>query len=223
MVRCTAICCTGRRCKRETADKLCTIHDNKQCEICKNSITIQSKLTLDCMHHFCKQCISEKVYKTQWYVEFSTDDPIKCPICLVEVSEYNWTRIMDLVVERYSLKRQFIYDTYLSHDLYKMIYPLVKIGKKYTNYELYPIHKLYDSNTKGIIQWAHDYYIPMNTTRIDIVYFTKSRFINEIERVYRFFLGDPILKEKFHEIEKELIEYCWHPSRIKNIEDLDNM
>jgi hypothetical protein len=63
----------------------------------------------------------------------------------------------------------------------------------------------------------------MNTSRPDIVYFRSSKFLHQQERLYRFFLGDPVLKEKFHDFQKELIEYCWHPSRIKNIEDLDDM
>jgi len=221
MVRCSAICSSGNRCRKKTSNGLCGIHENKPCEICEQKTTIQTSLILDCKHTFCKKCITESVYKKQWYVEFSTDDPIKCPICSVEVDDYFWEKIMDLVVERFNLKRQIIYDTYLSHDIYSIIYKELKLGKIYKAKELDAIHTHYMKNTTKLVHYQ--YYVPMNTTRIDIVYFPKSKFIGEVERLYRFFFGDPDLREKFHEIEKELIEYCWHPSRIKNIEDLDNM
>jgi hypothetical protein len=62
----------------------------------------------------------------------------------------------------------------------------------------------------------------MNTSSVDIVYFEKFKNRSEFT-YYVFFLGDPEIREKRFDIQKELAEYVFHPSRIKNIEDFDEM
>jgi hypothetical protein len=40
---------------------------------------------------------------------------------------------------------------------------------------------------------------------------------------YSFKYGDPEIRKLFPELQRELVEYVFHPSRIKNIEQLDDM
>jgi hypothetical protein len=224
MVRCKGQCVNGRRCKRSVLDKdYCCIHDpDIKCNLCDQDIKIKERITLpECGHKFCKYCITSSVFVNQWYTTFSTEDPLKCPECSVELEDDSWQKITNIMVDRGYLTRNIVYNTYLSHDLYLKLN--VELGKRYTNYELEPARVRYNDGNRN---WMR--LIPMNTSSVDIVYFeallNSSKIKNDSEKnYYVFLLGDSVIREKRFDIQKELTEYVFHPNRIKNIEELDEM
>jgi len=218
MVRCKGQCVNGRRCKKTISNsEYCCIHDpDVKCNICDEDIKINKRITFpECGHKFCKFCVVSSIFVNQWHTTFSTEDPLKCPECSIELEDESWQKITSIMVDQGYLTRQIVYNTYLSHDLYLKLN--VELGKRYTNYELEPARVRYNDGNRN---WMR--LIPMNTSSVDIVYFSIIKNVPETS-YYVFLLGDPEIREKRFDIQKELAEYVFHPSRIKNIEELDEM
>jgi hypothetical protein len=219
MFRCKGRCVDDRRCKKNISKGFfCCIHNpDIKCNICNhNEINISERITLsECGHVFCKKCICESVFKNQWHPTFSTEDTLKCPECSIQLEDNSWQKITSIMVDRAKVSREIIYNTYLSSDMYLKLG--IDLGRKYTNYELESARIRYNDGNRN---WMR--LIPMNTSSVDIVYFEKFKNRSEFT-YYVFFLGDPEIREKRFDIQKELAEYVFHPSRIKNIEDFDEM
>jgi hypothetical protein len=148
----------------------------------------------------------------QWFDGFSTDNSLKCPECELLFVDNEWSFITDYLCQKGVLCRKIVHTTYLCPRQFVELRDLIKIGKQYSLYQIDEIRScaygMY-SNVRTIVQ----------SKFIDTVYFIKSHQ----DRVYTFEYGDSNTREHFKNIYKELVEYVFHPSRIKNIEDLDDM
>jgi hypothetical protein len=111
--------------------------------------------------------------------------------------------------------------------LYKTLGPLVTLGYYYTPPIIENITWNYNKEMKSFGK-----YLPFNNNQADIVYFKKftckfhwisKRIFNGEHTFYVFEYGDDNIRKLMPELQKELVEYVFHPSRIKNIEQLDDM
>jgi hypothetical protein len=149
---------------------------------------------------FCKKCITKSILKNQH--KFSTDDILKCPECNIELCDESWQKLSSLMVDEGLLKRKIVYNTYICPEYYSRNIKNINLNTEYSNINM-------------------DF---INKTICDVVYFEKiKKNENKENKVYVILFGDQKIKEKFFDLQKELVEYVFHPSRIKNIEDLDNM
>ena len=74
---CEATTLKGKRCKKQRkSDHFCKIHDpdykKMECSICYSDI--KKKITLDCDHSFCKECIFTWICKCK-------NNKLSCPLC----------------------------------------------------------------------------------------------------------------------------------------------
>ena len=225
--RCSAKTCKGTRCKKKiqesSATKYCFMHDpDIKCSICKNQTSsFNKRYTLKkCGHKFCKECLANNFLEKQWLPNFNTDNHILCPECQDPVIDEDWTSITDYLCNEKKLSRKILYVTYMCPQIYLELKDFIELNREYNNKEVNKIHYEYN---------GRDYYLrkelPMNRKSVDIVYFNLFRGNNSCdETYYKFMFGDKEIKKKMYdEVTKELIEYVFHPSRIKNIEDLDDM
>jgi hypothetical protein len=212
MIRCEAITNANRRCKKSACfSGFCAIHGTTECGICKKETDMKSRHTLkNCGHSFCTSCLTNQFYKLQWFEEFSTENVIKCPECELEVCDSDWTFITDYLCKTNLLHRKIIYDTYLCAELCKEFDPFIFLGKEYSPYQIQLVTKA----CNGVIKKR----IPFNSTVPEVVYFQKSTgaYNNDL-CYYRFFYGSPSIKNLFDDLQKELVEYVFHPKRITRL------
>jgi hypothetical protein len=160
----------------------------------------------------------------QWHEGFSTEDKLYCPECKIDLGVDSWQKVTSLLVERNKLKRKIIYKTFMCNEMFLKIQSRVQLNHEYTFHELDALHRYHDRVTAT---WSNLYNF-CNQDYVERVYFEKInpsdwRHGNTRERsVYVFCLGDPEVKELFQKVWKELVEYVFHPSRIKfeNLEDM---
>ena len=69
MTRCIASCRNGKRCRKNAvANKLCWVHCEVECLLCKGGCPVKVRKTLrNCGHSFCKNCIARDFYDFQWF------------------------------------------------------------------------------------------------------------------------------------------------------------
>ena len=78
-MRCIAITCSGKQCKKTSKTDLCWTHspcEMSECGVCLEE-TLKCNIKLECSHKFCKECI----YK--WFLESDT-----CPTCRAVTSKH---------------------------------------------------------------------------------------------------------------------------------------
>ena len=78
--------------KQLIANKLPPIVDLKECPICRDVLTYQSAIMLQCKHEFCKSCLNtyfNSVIQSQRTIKFC------CPICYIEISSKLVNNIID--------------------------------------------------------------------------------------------------------------------------------
>ena len=157
----------------------------------------------------------------QWFEGFSTKNELSCPTCQIQLKDDSWENVTDLMVKSGLLKRKIIYNTYLCHEMYCKLLPVITLHHEYDFQGSNFLHRYYD-NLTGI--WTNRYTF-LNDHKPDIVYFEKVnptdwRFGRNKElKKYTFFLGDPACKIDTFLFLKELVEYVYHPSRI-NFEEI---
>jgi hypothetical protein len=104
--------------------------------------------------------------------------------------------------------------------VYSNLLPVFLLDHEYTYEGVHNIWRRYNK-----CNYWFDFEL-LGSPQLKIVYFEK---INPgdwrtgrsgEQKLYKFFLGDPLIKKKFPEFQKELIEYVFHPSRVI-LEDLD--
>jgi hypothetical protein len=166
-------------------------------------------------------CIALDFYDIQWFDDFSTEHPIKCPECDISVCDDEWEFITDYLCQLKALQRKIVCDTYFCPVVYNELYDHVVLGKEYNIKEIDTITRFWYKGNKRRL--------PFNNKDPDIVYFQKftglfiwheSQIYNAEHTVYRFFYGTQETRNLFPPLEKELIEYVFHPSRI-NLETLE--
>jgi len=144
-------------------------------------------------------CLAKDFYDFQWYEEFSTENVIRCPECDLEVSDRDWGAITDTLCESHVLQRNIVYDTYFCPSLYNKYRGNIELGRQYTSSQIEKIG----------INFRHYNQPP------DLVYFKKFNSITNFRMIYyRFFYGTPEVRNLFPSIEKQLIEYIFHPTRM---------
>jgi len=225
MVRCKAITNNNRRCKKKACySEFCSVHVSLECGICEKECVLKDRHTLkSCGHSFCTKCLTNDFYTNQWFDGFSTENVIKCPECELEVCDDDWSFITDYLcvvpwVKSGLLQRKIIYDTYLSPDFYKELHPFIKLGKENSQSEMEKISLALNGDVPYWKRNKLDY----NSSEPSIVYFFKFTKFDE-GSYYRFLYGCPAIKNLFEHLQKELVEYVFHPSRIKCIERLDEI
>jgi len=199
MVRCISITCFGKRCKK-TGTPLCQTHVLKKCGVCTELVSMSKRIILKgCGHVFCKNCLAEEVYDFQWFPGFSTINVIKCPDCDLNLCDDDWKMVTSNLCDHGVLQRQIIRSVHLCP------YDYVRLGYKLdVDYPIYQVRNHFD--------YAYS---------VDIVYFETPHGHLGDHIYYSFCYGQS--KLLLDDFRKELAEYVFHPSRIKNIEDLDDM
>jgi len=166
---------------------------------------------------FCKKCLCTSFFEKQWFDGFDENCDIKCVLCDDNVSDYNFKRIID-----YSLKMGlFVKEIHKIHFLPAEFFQntFIKSGKIYTYHDVF---KLVDQDD---LFFGMDYreIVRRVDKTVEIYIRNPKNFITFALERFVFLYGDPNLKKNFKKFDKELIEYVFHPRRIKNIEDLDDM
>ena len=210
MVHCQAYCVSGLRCKNNATENtdLCYIHNPMYCCNCKLKVVNNKKCILDnCTHKFCLECIAMDIYNFQWFDDFSTEHPLICPECDVELSDNNWQSVMDyLVVKKQLLKRKILKTAYLSRYQYNSVSYRVTLGKEYFTYDKI----IYDA-TKNFKDVTFDE-IPSK------VYFLKNKnYHNRDETRYSFELDYDLFKKENENFHQCFIEYFYHPKRVERL------
>jgi len=229
MIRCQAICKNGKRCSKKVSENLCAIHNNEiECEDCGECPEVKNRIKLkNCGHYFCHKCLADSFYNYQWYDDFSTENVIKCPECDHDLCDIDWQWVTNYLCEAQILQRRILCVTYLCPGLYKSLGRFVNLGFQYTPPEIEAITRHYNTFNKTLYRP-----LPFNNDQVDIVYFHKfTGFFRWVSQgifygentFYSFKYGDPEIRKLFPELQRELVEYVFHPSRIKNIEELDDM
>ena len=224
MPRCKGITNDGYRCKLKCSNEFCSIHNmDILCEMCNNHRSIKDRIKIsECGHIFCNECFCKDFMKNQWIEGFSTENEIKCPSCTIKLQDISWQNVTSLLVDRNLLKRKILYRVYLCHERYvEFLKVNLKLNEEYSHIQVSYMCTLYNRIMK---KWNPEFHITGNCN-VDTVFFEKinpgdwrKRETDE-KMVYIFYVGDPEMKKLF--IQKELIEYVFHPSRI-NLEMLDN-
>jgi len=224
MYRCKGICTNGLRCKKKTINHYCNVHDESIiCQICNKHVNMNDRFTIsECGHKFHKKCLTDSFMNNQWYDGFSTNDKIYCPECKIEFSDDSWTKISCLLVDCKILERKIIYKTYLCYKQYLDLKQVLQLDQEYDYNQFDTIRRHYDRLTGT---WHNDHYF-LNKDYVEQVILKKyvPREIYYYQTTdtnyYIFSLGDPDIKNLFQPLQKELIEYVFHPDRVK-LEELD--
>jgi len=145
-------------------------------------------------------------YDYQWFDGFSTNHPIKCPECDHPVTDDEFSNITDYLVKLEVLTRKIVYKIWLCPEQAKVYHSLIKNE----SYSFTDILKYY----LGIPYLNNDY--------VEIVYFPKYN-INGYKDHYIFEYRSKEITELMPQLQRELVEYVFHPSRIKCIERLDEI
>jgi hypothetical protein len=134
MTRCIALTKLGKRCKRGCLknEEYCFNHIERYCNICVNLLTPGTALYLkNCNHFFCKECISDCIYKNQWYEEFSTDSPLLCPGCKVELCDTDWQIVTDYLVNKRIVRRNVVYNVLLNPVFFNKYHEKLELNSFY--------------------------------------------------------------------------------------------
>ena len=229
-MRCKGFCKNGKRCSKKTPDNFCGVHNNEiECESCCECPEVKNRVKLkNCGHYFCKKCLADDFYNYQWCDGFSTENVIKCPECDRDLCDSDWQWVTNYLCEAHILQRRIVCVTYMNPELYKSLGRFVNLGFQYTPPEIETITRHYNTCNKIFYRRP----LQFNNKYPDIVYFEKfTRFFRWVSQgifygentFYSFKYGDPEIRKLFPELQRELVEYVFHPSRIKNIEQLDDM
>ena len=212
MVRCQAFCNSGLRCKKSGQNDIgfCYTHNPDNIVYCCNCKLVVPNNKLcnlnNCDHKFCIECIATNIYYYQWFDDFSTDHPLRCPECDVELSDNNWESVMDyLVVKKQFLNRKIIKTAYLSKYQYNSISDRITLGKEqpYGNNNIIKGITFDDIPTKV-------YFIKNNNYRYRYYY-------NNDEINYSFQLDYDLFKKENEQFHQNLIEYLFHPKRVERL------
>ena len=216
MVRCQAICKNGKRCSKKCDEKLCPVHNNEiECEECGECPEVKNRIRLkNCDHHFCKKCLADSFYNYQWCDGFSTEDLIRCPNCDKGLCDSDWSWVTNYLCEAQVLQRKIVYKiSSFCASLYQILN--INLDFEYRPGEVGLIERKWNRLTGT---W---YKLFPYTEEPDVVYFEK--WAGRDHACYVFEYGDPDIRKLMPDLQKELVEYVFHPSRIKNIEQLDDM
>jgi hypothetical protein len=218
MTRCKAITCTGKRCKKSGGDfDFCGTHTILECGLCKRENGIRERYRVkNCGHTFCTMCLVDDFYDFQWFDDFSTEHQIKCPECDISVCDTDWSFITNFLCECKVLQRKIVYHSYLCPSVYNELYERIVLGQEYDLEKMQIITRFSTWNRNSNLYTKRP---PFNNNDPIIVYFEK--FTGTFDcTYYRFFYIPQEIRNLFEPVQKELIEYVFHPSRI-NLETLE--
>jgi hypothetical protein len=221
MVRCQAFCNSGLRCKKSAPNDIgfCYTHNPDNIVYCCNCKLVVPNNKLcnlnNCDHKFCIECIATNIYYYQWFDDFSTDHPLRCPECDIKLSDNNWESVMDyLVVKKQFLNRKIIKTAYLSKYQHNILLDIIKLNQEYD-------YQTDDHRVLNIVMRNHK-----DVTFDEIpskVYFVKNKqhryqyYYNNDTTHYTFEIDYILLKKENEQFNKNLIEYFFHPKRIKRL------
>ena len=216
----------SKKCRVSLKNKneLCSIHDPEKntCVSCRNIVVdLNKKIKLsNCGHIFCKLCLSDHVLTHQWFENFSTENPLKCPCCETNLCDYNWSAIMNYLVSVGSLQRAVVYSYYLNDYWVGELNRLVKLGKMYTVRERHIIEDYWNFHND-----THLWNLIFPDEVPDIVFFFKIDYLDDStflrKNFYRFMIDYNFIKNKNNNLHKELIEFMFHPDRVRRLGGLD--
>jgi len=209
MVRCEAITNSGSRCKckpSKNSGNLCNVHIIIKCGLGIHNIQHSERIILtECGHKFCKSCLAKEIYNYQWFADFSTDHPLQCPTCDKELCDSDWEHIMDYSVKIKLVQRKIIYPYYLDKEWINKFYLYGEFKKEYTTLNHNQL------NFIGNDKLTHDI-LPSK------VYFQKWKFENRFPTTcFTFEIDYDLIKKQNESIFKELVEYVFHPDRVKRL------
>ena len=221
MTRCFGICKTGKRCSKKTENIYCKIHEKVVCVSCCEESTFHKQIKLEnCGHIFCKNCLIKDFYDYQWFDGFSTNHPIKCPECDHDVTDEEFSFITDYLSKKGVITRKILYKIWLCPAQMKTYHQLITIGK---DYHFEDLLDLYWKLEQGTTFNESDILKLINTNYVETVYFPKCNQYDYFPQSYTFEYCSKETKSLMPELQKELVEYVFHPSRIKTIERLDEI
>ena len=196
-------------------NKVCFIHENVKCCICQDALLLHRRINLkNCRHLFCKSCLGDSIYTNQHFNGFSTNDCISCPVCNVNLSDIDWSTIMEYLVNVGKLQREVIYAYYLNKQWATQLQDFVQFDREYDVTERNTIEDDWEEKT-GTFLWK----LIEPDDEPEIVYFLKVNDFFTIQRnnFYIFKIDYQVIKQQNSAFFKELVEYVFHPQRIKRL------
>jgi len=141
------------------------------------------------------------------------------------LSDNDWQLLTSFLCDSKILLRKIVHDTYLCPELAHELLPLLTIGQEYGPRAYNKIANVWNRTFTDKQGWATRYLPAVDRLKPDIVYFIKyTDEWYDYQLVYRFFYGEKLIS--FDEFQKELVEYVFHPDRIRRfggIEYLDEI
>ena len=185
MTRCKAITSTGKRCKKlGNNSDFCGTHTVLECDICKRENGIRERYRLkNCGHTFCTMCLVNDFHDFQWFDDFSTEHPIMCPECDLNVCDSDWSFITNFLCECKVLQRKIVYHSYLCPSVYNELYDRVVLDREYDIKQMEIITRSSTWNRNSNLYTKRP---PFNNNDPIIVYFSKYTGLSGCI-YYRFF------------------------------------
>jgi hypothetical protein len=200
MSKCEGLCLTGKKCRKIARDNgYCYIHDiNLNCLGCNKLKSVGRRIILDCGHNYCLDCV--KLFT--WFDGISTDDPINCPECNEPVNDTAWEKISQeycsIFFENKRYVRNIIYNFYLCPEEYSRFKG--NVNTEISSRDLIRNFNVYDNKLLKVDRVKYE---------LDVPYCFPLRNFYKIQ-----YPVDEARKYFMNFIFKELMEYCYHPSRV---------
>jgi len=177
----------------------------------------------NCGHNFCKTPLANDIYQYQWFDGFNNKCPLFCPLCNCQLKDNESTEILDHLVFLKKLQRKNIFTHYLNKEWTNKLYNLVTFGKNYNCMEREQLEILWQNENNTPL-----YSLLYPNENPSIVYYekylTRSFLANFPMTGYTFEIDYPTIKDENNIKLQDLVEYIFHPDRVKRmgIEFLDN-
>ena len=164
----------------------------KRCLCCKKVPRSFCDVILDCGHKYCVDCLTHSV---MFFSGITTNHCLNCPKCGSKLNKNQFRIVADMKCNYRWFNRNYYYTVYLC-------------AQEQNEFE-FPLDEQIEE--ENII----DEYILPDIPHEYIEYFSDYDG-KDGDSFYKFVYGDPKQRTHFKEfVFKELMEYCYHPSRIK--------
>ena len=208
-MRCQAITNSGKRCRKSFKGDVpfCCVHDGSLlCNVCDASTM---SIRLQCGHRICKTCIISNLCT---FDTFDTNTIFNCEVCKDPLCHTDWSKVTDVVIQNGTFQRTIIYILYASPvhlNNYCITHSEPLFDKQFSSTEAIKLLELLTGEEGRYIR----------NEKLDVEFVTfKKNYINFYvfdEHKYCFKINYNELKEKNDTFFKELVEYIYHPSRMR--------
>ena len=236
MTRCVALTKLGKRCKSSCIknEKHCFNHIERYCNVCINVLTPCTALYLkNCNHFFCKECISASIYKNQWYEGFSTDSPLRCPDCKVELCDTDWSIVTDYLVNKRIVRRNVVYNVLLNPVFFNEYHDYIALNSFYywvteDNSKMSDcMKKLVNCREVTVLKSGRkvNFTLLLKEAQVKRVFFPVYDETRTTEQVnfYVFKIDYRLISNSFLENKRLIAEYVFKPDRLLRLGKMNGM